>query len=45
MDFSAGKRIAFIYPDLETALIGKFVKGVMIEAKATKVIQVNRPLP
>jgi len=33
-----GERIAFIYPDFETALLGKFQNGTMIAAKPTKII-------
>ena len=32
-----GENIAFIYPDFETALLGKFENGVMIAAKPTRI--------
>ena len=36
--FNTGDNIAFIYPDFETALLGKFQDGVMIAAKPTNII-------
>lgn len=33
--------MAFIYPDMETALYGKFEKGVMIDAKEVRVEDVT----
>ncbi len=36
----SGDNIAFIYPDLRTALVGKFVDGVMDGAREATVDQV-----
>jgi len=33
-----GEDIAFIYPDLETALVGKFEKGILVSAKPARVL-------
>ena len=33
-----GDQIAFIYPDFETALLGKFQNGTMIAAKPVKIL-------
>lgn len=37
----SGNQIAYIYPDMATAWLGCFKKGVMISAKVTKVIGVK----
>ena len=33
-----GDEVVFLYPDLKTALVGRFEKNVMQEAKETKVV-------
>ena len=36
-----GPRIAYIYPDLETALIGQFENGMMISGQETRITDVT----
>ena len=36
-----GDSIAFVYPDLETALVGQFCAGVMISARAARLESVE----
>ena len=34
-----GDNIIYVYPDMETALIGRFENGVMARARPTKIIK------
>ena len=36
-----GDRLAFIYPDLSTSLLGKFVDGVMDAAQEVNILEVS----
>ena len=36
-----GDQLAFIYPDLSTALVGRFVDGVMDGAQAATILEVR----
>ena len=38
-----GEDIMYIYPDLVTCLVGKFMNGVMIEARESKVDRIINP--
>ena len=36
--FIAGENVTFVYPDMQTVLIGKFEKGKVISARPSKII-------
>ena len=36
--FIAGENVTFVYPDMQTVLIGKFEKGKMMSARPSKII-------
>jgi hypothetical protein len=36
-----GDNVAFVYPDMRTAMKGKFKSNVMVSARATRITQIR----